>query len=279
MLLKPLMRRLSRHLHAVGKMKMDYLELRKRNWAYFSGLGLDIGPFDKPFIPDPAALKLTVETVDRWAPADLKRVFPEIQDSVVADPTYVYDVSAGGLGFAPDQRYDFVICSHVLEHVANPLHLLAECARVLKNGGVLYVSVPDGRYSDDQGRALVDYPYLLDLYRSGRTDIPDQRVMDYLRAPRICTGWVKEVIDNNAVTPEILDNERLSSFHVHVWDSALFMEHLVRFSADASLGWELLDLSRWEENGYEAVLILRKTPGTGQARFAQSVADRIKAPG
>src|SRR5262249_23195407 len=40
--------------------------------------------------------------------------------------------------------FDYVICHHVLEHVAEPAPALREVARVLKPSGGLSVAVPDG---------------------------------------------------------------------------------------------------------------------------------------
>ncbi|HEY5657397.1 MAG TPA: class I SAM-dependent methyltransferase, partial [Myxococcota bacterium] len=42
-------------------------------------------------------------------------------------------------------RYDFVHCHHALEHIASPYDTLAALARVLTPGGVIGISVPDGR--------------------------------------------------------------------------------------------------------------------------------------
>ena len=251
---------------------MNYLELRKGNIRFFSGLGLDIGPFDKPFVPDAGSYGLEVETVDRWCAEDLKKFFPEIKDSVVPDPTYIHDVSANGLGFTEGKKYDFVICSHVIEHVANPFWLIHECRRVLKDGGVLYISAPDGRYSQDKGRHLTSFSYLWNLYKHNIREIPDERVEEYLRSPCISShGWVKEVLKQNALTKDILENEKLRSFHVHVWNSFTFIDHFVRFSEKAGLGWRLLDLFLWENNHYEAVLIVRKTTDSQESHFRQSV--------
>ncbi len=41
-----------------------------------------------------------------------------------------------------DESFDFVICTEVLEHVANPFDAMNEIFRVLKPGGKLYASSP-----------------------------------------------------------------------------------------------------------------------------------------
>lgn len=45
-------------------------------------------------------------------------------------------------GLGGSDRYDLVICSHVLEHLAAPLETLQGIKRVMKKGGKLYVEVP-----------------------------------------------------------------------------------------------------------------------------------------
>ncbi len=47
------------------------------------------------------------------------------------------------LGY-PDRFFDYVHVSNVLEHVRDPRGLLGECRRILKPGGTLYLSVPNG---------------------------------------------------------------------------------------------------------------------------------------
>ncbi|MEN6644836.1 MAG: methyltransferase domain-containing protein [Armatimonadia bacterium] len=49
---------------------------------------------------------------------------------------------AQALPFA-DQSMDFVNMSHVLEHTLDPLRTLRECRRVLKQGGVAQITVPN----------------------------------------------------------------------------------------------------------------------------------------
>jgi 2-polyprenyl-3-methyl-5-hydroxy-6-metoxy-1,4-benzoquinol methylase len=65
----------------------------------------------------------------------------EVDPQAVAQARELYglDVTLGTIGDAgiPDNSFDVVTHTHVLEHVYEPLELLRECARVLKPGGRL----------------------------------------------------------------------------------------------------------------------------------------------
>ena len=63
----------------------------------------------------------------------------------VAQEEYGLNVQQRNLhdaGF-PDNSFDVVTLSHVIEHVADPVELLKECRRVLKPGGKLVVTTPN----------------------------------------------------------------------------------------------------------------------------------------
>ena len=51
------------------------------------------------------------------------------------------DFDAGSLPW-PDASFDGITCMHVVEHLQNPAHLIAECARLLRKGGRLYLETP-----------------------------------------------------------------------------------------------------------------------------------------
>jgi SAM-dependent methyltransferase len=55
-----------------------------------------------------------------------------------------------------EDRFDAVLLSHVLEHLHSPLDSLKECARVLKQGGLLIVGVP---LEASLSRTLLRDPY------------------------------------------------------------------------------------------------------------------------
>lgn len=51
-----------------------------------------------------------------------------------------------------DERFDLVLASHVLEHTTSLVHFLNECTKLLADGGVLALVVPDHRYCFDRFR-------------------------------------------------------------------------------------------------------------------------------
>jgi SAM-dependent methyltransferase len=75
--------------------------------------------------------------------------------------------------------FDYVIASHVIEHVPNMLGWMREIASVLKDDGILSLAIPDKRYTFDYKRDLTSLgtlveSYLLDKRRPGMRDIFDQ---------------------------------------------------------------------------------------------------------
>lgn len=65
----------------------------------------------------------------------------DITPEFASDAVLTRDISEG-IPFA-DASYDFVFCIEVLEHVPNPFAAFGEVNRVLRDGGVLIVSVPN----------------------------------------------------------------------------------------------------------------------------------------
>ncbi|MFO1450154.1 MAG: methyltransferase domain-containing protein [Opitutaceae bacterium] len=64
------------------------------------------------------------------------------------------------LGGLPTGRYDLLISSHCLEHVANPLAALAEWRRVVRPGGHLLLLLPDPQRTFDHRRPVTTLDHL-----------------------------------------------------------------------------------------------------------------------
>ncbi len=74
-----------------------------------------------------------------------------------ADPSLVVDVDivtgGGKLSTATDLRFDYIVASHVAEHVPDLLGWLQDLHKVLRTGGTLGLGIPDRRFTFDRARA------------------------------------------------------------------------------------------------------------------------------
>ena len=85
---------------------------------------------------------------------------------------------AGALPFH-DHSLDYVIASHVLEHVANPVAALVEWYRVVRPGGILYLIVPNRLATFDRGRVLTPVEHMLTDFERGTTACDATHIDDF----------------------------------------------------------------------------------------------------
>ncbi len=78
-----------------------------------------------------------------------------------------YVAEAGDLAPLASETYDFLLASHVLEHIANPLQALREWKRVLRPKGAMVVIVPDKRATFDHRRPYTTLAHLAADDRAG----------------------------------------------------------------------------------------------------------------
>lgn len=69
-----------------------------------------------------------------------------------------------------DQAYDFVLSSHNLEHIANPIKALKEWMRVIKPGGTIIAILPNYRRTFDHRRQPTGVGHMLEDYESGTSE-------------------------------------------------------------------------------------------------------------
>jgi len=77
---------------------------------------------------------------------------PPVGRRIVGETTDMAEVQSAS--------YDFVLASHVLEHLANPLKGLSEWKRVLKPGGILVLVVPHRDATFDHRRPVTTIEHL-----------------------------------------------------------------------------------------------------------------------
>jgi SAM-dependent methyltransferase len=108
----------------------------------------------------------------------------------------------------PNQSEDFVLSSHVLEHLPNVITAFVEWDRIVRDGGYVFMIVPlKGALPQDAGRELTSLDHFVECYRQswnldthptdgvpgGRmghyhTFTPDSLtdVVDWMRSKQLC---------------------------------------------------------------------------------------------
>ena len=138
------------------------------------------------------------------------------------------------------EKFDYVIASHVLEHVEDIIGVLKDIGSVLKPEGKLCVFYPDKRYCFDHFRESASFRDAYDVYRRGRRETA-RMVLDFINTSidenNPVRFWNAE--DLSSLTPcndpakgirdyeRVLDGEMMDD--IHYWpftDHALSLIHI-----------------------------------------------------
>lgn len=80
-------------------------------------------------------------------------------------PGSQYIAYGNALTFIDDKSLDFVISSHCIEHLANPIGALLEWKRILSDNGLLILVIPDKERTFDHKRPVTTISHLIDDYQ------------------------------------------------------------------------------------------------------------------
>jgi SAM-dependent methyltransferase len=173
------------------------------------------------FIPPVYAIAASVDncnfaTSTTWSDGEAGRTFRYLPER---EPGLQYIHDATDLAAIGDGAYDFLLASHILEHVANPLRALQEFHRVVKPKGSLLIAVPNQLQTFDHRRPLTTFAHLeADLAAS--TEESDTTHLEEILALHDLE------LDKAAGSPEefrarCLRNREARCMHHHVFDLAL----------------------------------------------------------
>jgi SAM-dependent methyltransferase len=144
------------------------------------GRGLEIGPLFDPVV---RRWDGDIRYVDVHPGALLKEFYathPGVPVDDIVDPDFVL-IGPDGSRTLPEavqgaEPFDWVIASHVIEHVPDILGWLSEVAEILVDDGQLILAVPDRRFSFDAARAPTTVGEIL-LAHHNRDQVPSVRAI------------------------------------------------------------------------------------------------------
>jgi predicted SAM-dependent methyltransferase len=209
------------------------------------GRGVEIGGLWRKFkVPSGAK----VWYVDHLSAPDLARHYREVSGNIVA-PDIIADAE-----FLPLRALDFIIASHVLEHLPSPLRALKSWYEALRGGGTLLLKVPDKRFTFDRNRRRTSLQHLIEeLENPAQIDIREH-----------FADWVENVNGRQPGSEEYERElrglmEQNYSIHYHTWIDR-DLQDIIQYTQNIlHLNWETIVF--WGAHFYrkETVVVLRKS--------------------
>jgi hypothetical protein len=247
------------------------------------GRGLEIGALTKPAVTRAMG---RIEYIDRATTAELARWYEnqghvDAADLVEVDHVWGQQTLLDCVG--GERRYDYVVASHVIEHVPDLFGWLCEIGSVLVDGGIASFSVPDKRYTFDYFRRTSSGSELVDAYvRKLRR--PDARqIFDHFSAyrnfdnvslrngapervpPAYNIRGVYEVCERAAANGEYIDT------HCWVFTPRSFVDAIDLGTRLFLLPFEIAALFPTADGAHDFYVSLRRLPET------MSIEDRREA--
>lgn len=131
-----------------------------------------------------------------------------------------------------DEACDFVLSSHCLEHVANPLKALEEWRRITRNGGRLVLVLPDPAKTFDHRRPITSLLHLREDWSRNTDENDATHAAEAIALHDV--GRDPGVASIDEFRERVRDNARNRCLHHHVFDLALMCDAL------RETGWHVL---------------------------------------
>lgn len=198
--------------------------------------GVEIGPLSRPLINRPDGNVIYVDCMDvdalrRKYAADPTIDVDRIQVDVIWGALSLKQAIGAHTGNSAQIALDYVLASHVIEHVPDLVTWLQEIRAILKTAGEVRLAIPDRRFTFDHLRRNSDLPSILAAHVQ-KARIPNTHcILDF------CLN--ETPVDALAAWEGRLDAATLAAQHVHTIEGAFAV------ARDALLNGNYHDVHCW----------------------------------
>ncbi len=126
---------------------------------------------------------------------------------------------ASEMGRFPSAAYDFVLASHVLEHIANPIRALSEWKRLLRDHGALVLLLPHKDKTFDHRRPVTTLEHLIADFNEEVTEADMTHLPEILSLHDL--GRDPEAGEAEDFKARSMSNFQSRCLHHHVFDTDL----------------------------------------------------------
>lgn len=158
-----------------------------------SGCGIELGPLDRPIMAKRDGYR--VEIVDYMSAEELRAHYGGRDENAVdVDAIEEVDHVSGGQSLTElvgrTGAYDWIVASHVIEHVPDPVSFFRDVEALLVPSGRLVLVIPDKRYCFDHFGELTSSGQVVDAFVERRTRPTPGQVVDYFARTATADGSI-----------------------------------------------------------------------------------------
>lgn len=236
-----------------------------------NGKGLELGPLTSPILDKKLA---NIKYVDHLSLTELKEKYKTepVELTKIVKPDFVLGKQTLKTTLGK-KKFDYVIASHVIEHIPNTIDWLRDIASILEPGGVISLVIPDKRFTFDISRSVSSPAEVVGAYYDKLTRFSSAMMYDfasecstsidsgtawnndafYLDAPK---RWSSEEIRNMCI--DNLDASKYVDCHCYVYTPDSFMGILKALIEHDLLEYEVVECLATQPGELEFYVSLRK---------------------
>jgi predicted SAM-dependent methyltransferase len=261
-----------------GRLQKSEVRLTRNERVMYAikrdGAGLEIGPSFNPLMPKKKGFN--VKSLDHATREELVQKYAGhgVNISAIEEVDYVWRGEPLH-ELVGDDRFDFVLASHVIEHSTDMIRFLQQLAAMLRPEGVISLIIPDKRYCFDYFRFPASTGDILQAYAEARTRHPPGVIFDHM-ANVVTLGsacsWTHERPGSLQLVHTL--DEAVASFK-HAGNTTEYLDaHCWRFTPASfrlilndlrALGFiDLYEVASFDTIGEEFFVSLRRSEGKVQ---------------
>lgn len=255
-------------------------------------VGVEIGPLDKPVVTREMG---QVYYIDHDTTDVLRDRFSDPNHNVDVNKIVNVDRVWGEKGLTDllqkEAPLDYVIASHVIEHIPDLIGWLSEVRAILKLGGVISLAIPDKRQCFDYYRPTTRLPEVVEAYLQQSRKPSSRQVFEHISSAVTYRGsgaWGGDVNDEShlvrmhtiesawTTASTVFSTGEYCDVHCWVFTPTSFFELLGEIAAASLLQFEVAEF--FETEGCEFYVSLRATNVAKTAAIRQFAASLANEP-
>lgn len=237
--------------------------------------GLEIGPLCNPTMTK-TECNGCVWYVDHVSTEELREKYQN--DSSVFLENLVHVDFVWGKNSLPElvnnHQYDYVIASHVIEHVPDMIGWINEISEVLKDNGILSLAIPDKRYSFDLLREISTPGMIIEAYLRHKRRPGPSEIFDHVALARtvdVVSAWNGTIDKSNLeqshnfqiafdIARDSFTSEHYHDVHVNVFTPESFLNLLEMFIKLDLIDFQVVDFYNTFPYTLEFFIMLERIP-------------------